>query len=234
MILELGTLAAEARTSLYALKLDNQMFDIADCADADQPVRRSAGAIRRARAARRRGARDAVHRDRHRPRRCSSASNRRSPATTCSASNRTPRTRTARRTRCGSTCRASGAIVRSRRHVLNTPRPIAARAARVAAPGGRGGARARRCSSSALPLRVASFSLQGPERDKVQLLIHADIGTDYASSKVVSVGYVITDRERPHGGQQGRRHAAAADHDRRAVAAAVHGGREPAARASTR
>jgi len=30
MILELGTLAADARTSLYALKLDNQMFDIAD------------------------------------------------------------------------------------------------------------------------------------------------------------------------------------------------------------
>ena len=34
--------------------------------------------------------------------------------------------------------------------------------------------------ASALPLRVASFALQGPERDKVQLLIHADIGTDYS------------------------------------------------------
>ena len=29
----------------------------------------------------------------------------------------------------------------------------------------------------------------------MQLLIHADIGTDYPSSKVVSVGYVITDRD---------------------------------------
>ena len=47
--------------------------------------------------------------------------------------------------------------------------------------------------SSALPLRVASFSLQGPERDKVQLLIHTDIGTDYPTPKVVSVGYVISD-----------------------------------------
>ena len=47
--------------------------------------------------------------------------------------------------------------------------------------------------SSALPLRVASFSLQGPERDKVQLLIHADIGNDYPAPKVVSVGYVISD-----------------------------------------
>ena len=30
MIAELGTMAAEARTSLYALKLDNQLFDITD------------------------------------------------------------------------------------------------------------------------------------------------------------------------------------------------------------
>jgi hypothetical protein len=30
MIIELGTMAAEARTSLYALKLDNEMFDIAE------------------------------------------------------------------------------------------------------------------------------------------------------------------------------------------------------------
>ena len=44
-------------------------------------------------------------------------------------------------------------------------------------------------------MRLASFALQGPERDKVQLLIHADVGTDYPASKVVSVGYVITDRD---------------------------------------
>jgi Tfp pilus assembly protein PilF len=47
---------------------------------------------------------------------------------------------------------------------------------------------------SALPLRVASFALQGPERDKVEVLIHADIGDDYAQSKVTTVAYVITDR----------------------------------------
>ena len=46
----------------------------------------------------------------------------------------------------------------------------------------------RRCRCA-----VASFSLQGPERDKVQLLIHTDIGTDYPTPKVVSVGYVISD-----------------------------------------
>jgi VWFA-related protein len=46
-----------------------------------------------------------------------------------------------------------------------------------------------------LPLRVATFSLQGPERSKVQLRIHASIGNDYVSPKVVSVAYVITDRD---------------------------------------
>src|SRR6185295_3718244 len=86
-----------------------------------------------------------------------------------------------------------GAIVRSRRQILNTPTDQrAARAARsprqavVAALGSP-------LLASALPLRVASFALQGPERDKVQLLIHADVGADYPASKVVSVGYIISD-----------------------------------------
>lgn len=48
---------------------------------------------------------------------------------------------------------------------------------------------------AALPMRLAAFSLQGPEFDKVQVLIHADIGTDYTASRVAAVGYVITDRE---------------------------------------
>src|SRR5207237_1373613 len=47
---------------------------------------------------------------------------------------------------------------------------------------------------SALPLRVASFALQGPERGRVQILIHADVGSDYSSSKVASVAYMIGDQ----------------------------------------
>src|SRR5262249_60905438 len=43
-------------------------------------------------------------------------------------------------------------------------------------------------------LRVAAFALQVPEKDRVQILVHADIGTAYSASKVVSVGYMITDR----------------------------------------
>ncbi|HUR36146.1 MAG TPA: VWA domain-containing protein [Vicinamibacterales bacterium] len=48
---------------------------------------------------------------------------------------------------------------------------------------------------AALPLRVATFSLQGPEPGKVQLLIHADIGSDYAAPRNATVGYAITDRD---------------------------------------
>jgi VWFA-related protein len=83
-----------------------------------------------------------------------------------------------------------GAIVRSRRQLVNAasdqpaPRsPRAAAAAALKSP----------LIATALPVRVASFALQGPEPGKVQLLIHADVGTDYAASKVVSLGYVITD-----------------------------------------
>jgi VWFA-related protein len=45
---------------------------------------------------------------------------------------------------------------------------------------------------SSLPLRVATFSVREPENARVQLLIHADVGVDYASTKAVSLGYVIT------------------------------------------
>jgi len=85
-----------------------------------------------------------------------------------------------------------GATVRSRRQLLNTPAdekiarsPHQAVAAALASP----------LLSSALPLRVGSFALQGPEQNRVQLLIHADVGTDYTSSKVASIAYVIADKD---------------------------------------
>jgi VWFA-related protein len=85
-----------------------------------------------------------------------------------------------------------GAIVRSRRQFVNAASdqpaaksPRAAAAAALRSP----------LLATALPVRVASFALQGPERDRVQLLIHADVGTDYPASKVVSLGYVITDKD---------------------------------------
>jgi tetratricopeptide (TPR) repeat protein len=46
----------------------------------------------------------------------------------------------------------------------------------------------------ALPLRVATFALQGPDPAKVQMLIHADIGKDFTAARRVVLGYSILDQ----------------------------------------
>ena len=193
MILELGTLAAEARTSLYALKLDNQMFDIADARMPINPFAdrqaRSEGLELLAGAARGTlftvtGTGQTLF-----ERIESEISGYYLLGVESDARDKDGKTHSVR-----IDVPRKGAIVRSRRHVLNTE--IERRARASASP--RQAVAAALGSpllSSALPLRVASFALQGPERDRVQLLIHADIGTDYASSKVISVGYIIFDRE---------------------------------------
>jgi VWFA-related protein len=83
-----------------------------------------------------------------------------------------------------------GAIVRSRRQMINTPadRKLTLNRRQTA-----GAALSSPLVVSGLPLRVGSFALQGPERDRVQILIHADIGNEYASSKVATIAYVISD-----------------------------------------
>jgi VWFA-related protein len=49
---------------------------------------------------------------------------------------------------------------------------------------------------SALPLRVATFAMQGQGRDgKVQLLIHADVGVNYTTNRPVSLGYLFVDKQ---------------------------------------
>jgi VWFA-related protein len=47
----------------------------------------------------------------------------------------------------------------------------------------------------ALPLRVATFALQGPEPSRVQLLIHADIGGGQTAARPIALAYTIHDRE---------------------------------------
>lgn len=87
--------------------------------------------------------------------------------------------------------RRRGLTIRSRRAVVATPVDEPPRNPREAVFA----ALAMPLPAAALPLRIATYSLQGPEADRVQLLIHADIGTDYSSSRVVSLGYIITDRD---------------------------------------
>jgi VWFA-related protein len=191
MIMELGTMAAEARTSLYALKLDNQMFDIADARMPVNPFAdrqaRSEGLELLAGAARGTlftvtGTGQSLF-----ERIESELSGYYLLGVESDAKDKDGKSHSVR-----IDVPRRGALVRSRRHLLNTPADRRARAARlprqaVAAALG------SPLLASALPLRVASFALQGPEQDKVQLLIHADVGADYPASKVVSVGYLITD-----------------------------------------
>jgi len=194
MIMDLGRMAAEARTSLYALKLDNQLFEIAD---ARAPINPFADRMARAEglellAGAARGALFNVT-GTGAPlfeRIESELSGYYLLGVESEAKDKDGRSHPIR-----VDVPRRGAIVRSRRPALNTPAENrtarAARSPRTAVAA----ALASPLLASALPLRVASFALQGPERDRVQLLIHADIGTDYAASKVVSVGYVITDRD---------------------------------------
>ena len=118
-----------------------------------------------------------------------------------------------------------GATVRTRRQLLNVPadlnrprNPRDAIAASLTAP----------LLMSALPLRIATFALRGPEQSKVQLLIRADVGNDYTAARRAWVGYVIQDRT----GQRDRESAGGPDGDcagdeRRAGRAAVCGRCEP-------
>jgi VWFA-related protein len=84
-----------------------------------------------------------------------------------------------------------GLTVRARRALVATPDEVKPRNSREAMVA----ALSTPLPISALPLRVASFSLKGPETDRLQLLIHADVGTDYAAPRVVTIGYTISDEK---------------------------------------
>ena len=191
LIFELGTMAAQARTSVYALKLDTPMFDITDSRMPINPLAdrqaRSEGLDTLAAAARGTLFTVTGTADPQFARIESELS-----GYYLLGVESDPRDHDAKSHAIRVDVPRRGATVRSRRQVLNakSDRP-AARSPRAAVAS----ALSSPLLSSALPLRVASFALQGPERGKIQLLIHADIGTDYSSSKAVAVGYVITDKE---------------------------------------
>lgn len=48
---------------------------------------------------------------------------------------------------------------------------------------------------SALPLRVSTFSLRDPDPEKVQVLLHAAVGEGYPSPGIVSLAYTFTDAD---------------------------------------
>lgn len=189
---EIGTLAAAARVSIYALKLDEQAFDItrsqAPTAQFEDRMETSLGVELLANATRGSLFRVVTSADPVFQRIEAELSgyyllgiesnpvdkDRRPHPINVSVSRR-------------------GAVVRSRRQLttqLDGARPRTAREtvmAGLTSP----------LTISALPLRVATFALQdqGSGAGTVQLLIHADIGLTYSSAKPVSLAYTLTDRE---------------------------------------
>jgi VWFA-related protein len=189
LIVELGTLASAARTSLYVLRLDNSWFDASDVRAPRNPFSdRTAqfegldmltGA-----------ARGTIFNVVGKPENLFERIESELSGYYLIAVESDPKDRDGKSHPVRIDVPRRGAQVRSRRQFINTPadqHPNRTRYQTVAA------ALSSPLLASALPLRVASFALQGPERDKVQVLIHADIGTDYPASRVATVAYVITD-----------------------------------------
>jgi VWFA-related protein len=188
-VIELGSLAAASRTSLYALQLDNQLFDLSDGRASRNPMgdRRALAEGLEMLAGAARGALFTVAGtpealfDRIE----AEISGYYLIGVESDAKDRDGKPHPIR-----VDVPRRGAIVRSRRQYIN---------AAADAPARRSGRQAVAAALgsplivSGLPLRVASFALQGPEANRVQILIHSDIGTDYASSKVVTGAYVISD-----------------------------------------
>lgn len=189
-VLEIGALAAAARTSIYALKLDDSLFAVS--ADL-RSMPTAPTADRRARAeglellasASRgslftligsgRGVLDRI---------ASELSGYYVLAVESAEADKDGRPHPIR-----VEVNRRGVAVRSRRAIIATPESLRPRTSREAVFS----ALATPMPVPGLPLRVATFSLQGPETGRVQLLLHADVGADYPSSRTVALGYVITD-----------------------------------------
>jgi hypothetical protein len=84
----------------------------------------------------------------------------------------------------------NGAVVRSRKSMLAPTRPVDRRTPQERVAAGLGSP----LPMAALPVRVATYALQGAEAGKVQVLIHADIGRDFSAPRRLSVGYSILDK----------------------------------------
>ena len=190
-VIELGGLAAAARTSVYALQLDNQLFDISD---RSMPI--ASGADRSAQSAGLETLAGASRGTLFRITGSESVVFDRIEAELAGyyllGVESDPRDGDGRSHPVRVDVPRRGALVRARRQILRAsveeqrPRsPREAVANGLSAP----------LLLSSLPLRVATFTLQGPERAKLQLLIHADIGTEYASARRMALGYVITDAQ---------------------------------------
>ena len=189
-MIDLGNLALEARTSIYALKLDDQLFDITQSGLPPAPFAdrqaRAEGIELVTGAARGTLFNIGVGAESVFARIESELSGYYLIGVELGAADRD-----GKRHPIKVSVNRPGASIRSRRQLMTPPGADGPRNPREAAMA----ALASPLVVSALPLQVASFSLRGPDPTKIQLLIHAAIGADYTSSKVVSFGYIISDAE---------------------------------------
>jgi VWFA-related protein len=191
-VVQLGVLAASARTSIYALKLDDLMFSDIEQGRAEPTSRfdekrlKSAGIEALANSARGSLFNISVAADSAFARIQSELSGYYLLGVESGSADKDGRTHQIR-----VRVSRSGVTVRSRRLFMTSveqDRPRSPREAVMSALGSP-------LMISALPLQVATFSLRGPDPSKIQLLIHAAVGTDYPTSKLVTFGYTITDRD---------------------------------------
>jgi VWFA-related protein len=185
---EVGALAAKARTSVYALRLDQQMFDAADAGKPNNSIAdresRAQGLDTLVGAARGTVVNVAG---------TGASFFERLEAELSGyyllAVESDPRDRDGKPHPIKVDVPRRGATVRTRRQFVSEIEETRARSPRDAVTAALG----TPLLLSALPLRVASFALQGPERGKIQLLIHADIGTEYSAVRTVAIGYLLFD-----------------------------------------
>jgi VWFA-related protein len=189
-VIELGTLSAAARTSLYVLRLDTSFFDASNARMVREPFadrRAQVEGLELLAGAARGAIFDVIGRPEGLFERLEAElSGYYLIGVESDAKDRDGKVHPIR-----VEVSRKGALVRSRRQLLNTPadRKVTRNRRQTAAA-----ALSSPLIASGLPLRVASFALQGPERDRIQILIHADIGSDYSSSKVATLAYLISDK----------------------------------------
>lgn len=187
---ELGALAGAARTSIYAVRLDNQLFDAADPRLPSSPVfdRAALADSMESLAAASRGVSltitgsgaSAFERIESELSGFYMVGVEASPADKDGAAHPI-RVEVSRK----------GATVRFRRVLRDDGGDPASRTPRQAVAA----ALSTPLPLAALPLKAAAFSLLGPERDRVQMLIHTDIGSGYTDAARVSLAYYITDAD---------------------------------------
>jgi len=189
VVIELGSLAAAARTSLYVMRLDSSFFDATNARITRDPFsdrRTQVEALEMLAGAARGAMFDVIGKPEGLFQRIENELS----GYYLLGVESDPKDRDGKSHPVNVNVARKGALVRSRRQLLNTPsdRRVSRNRHQTAAA-----ALTAPLISSGLPLRVASFALQGPERDRVQILIHADVGNDYSASRVATLEYVISD-----------------------------------------